>query len=716
MTRAAFFFELCTTRVFAPMSTAAPTLDAQPKSQPSRRKRILFAAFAVLLPIAGLTCLEGVARLAGYGGYAPTLLRVGDSPRGTVVITDKSGPASYFYSNRDRPGAIDENTFLSPKPPGTIRVVLSGESAMKGFPEPRAFSAGSFLQRMLEDLWPNKKVEIVNIGTTAISSFPMLEILTEALDYEPDLVVIYGGNNEFFGAYGVASLNRAGRSPTAMRLQRVVRSLGLVQWVTALFDKPKSREGKTLMEVMMAQSAIAPDDPLRADAASNLYANVSEMIRRCRVRNVPVIVCTLPANERDLAPLGAADLSRVPEGARARVQAAMESGLADAETRPAQAVLALQEVLKAAPNLAHAHFALGRAKFALGDKAGASAEFQAAINLDPMPWRAPAAENDSLRRATSEQGAALCDLQQAFRDASPGGCIGWELMDDHVHPTLAGQALVARAIVRTLVGMKGSLAVDPAAVAKLPDDETYARQLGDNIYDRYGVAHTVRILCAIPFFASSNPGALSRFDALVKELQSQMPASALTAAQEWQKPQLHRTGQQRPISGVVARAFVRDGDFAKAEPLFDVATRCVPPFSDWNLEYTYFLLASREKLRGRLSDEDRRIGLDAIDRGKFLRVHGRGQSGMVDRHIGRLYQLVGDFASSIPHLRAAREQLSGMDRVAADAALFDAYIRTGNTAAARELAQDGVTNSGEYSRFYVQMMERLSSATSRPAA
>ena len=35
----------------------------------------------------------------------------------------------------------------------------------------------------------------------------------------------------------------------------------------------------------------------------------------------------------------------------------------------------------------------------------------------------------------------LVDLQKAFREASAGGCVGWELMDDHVHPSLLGQAL-----------------------------------------------------------------------------------------------------------------------------------------------------------------------------------------------------------------------------------------------------------------------------------
>ena len=69
-----------------------------------------------------------------------------------------------------------------------------------------ALGLAAFLQLMLQDAWPDRRVEVINLGTTAIASFPVLGITTEALDYEPDLVVVYTGHNEFFGTYGVASV------------------------------------------------------------------------------------------------------------------------------------------------------------------------------------------------------------------------------------------------------------------------------------------------------------------------------------------------------------------------------------------------------------------------------------------------------------------------------------------------------------------------------
>src|SRR5439155_15127526 len=111
-------------------------------------------------------------------------------------------------------------------------------------------------------------------------------------------------NNEFYGAYGVASLHRAGTSPAGMRLVRAARGLGLGQWLEGLMAPPVSETaGRALrvMEAVAGDRQIGPDDPLRRAAARTLRAHLAEMVALCGRRRVPVIVCTVPVNERGLA-------------------------------------------------------------------------------------------------------------------------------------------------------------------------------------------------------------------------------------------------------------------------------------------------------------------------------------------------------------------------------------------------------------------------------
>jgi lysophospholipase L1-like esterase len=628
---------------------------------------MLFSAVLIALPFVLLLAAEGVLRLFGHGGNAPVFRKAGPVAGGSLVITDQNGAISYFFANRDRPGYNDQYQFLEPKGTNTFRIFTVGESALKGFPQPRNLASTAFLQAMLQDAWPHQKVEVINLGTTAVASYPVLGMLTEALAFAPDLVVIYTGHNEFFGTYGVASIGRAGGKPWLLGVTRLVHSLALVQAWTKLTAAPTPAGSFTLMERMVGRAYVAPEDWSRTAAANNLYHNVHEMLRRCQARGVPVLVCTQPSNERDLAPIG----QERPGDVSAR-----------AEFHRAQSLYASQQ-------FAEAHLA-----------------FQKARDLDPMPWRATSAANAALRRAAQELNAPVCDVEAAFHANSPGGSIGWELMDDHVHPTLRGQALIAEAIVQSLSRLTGAVSLSAEARARIGDWESYAERLGDNKYDRYAVAHTMRVIFDVPFMRETNPGGYQRFLRLASELEQAESPELQTVMREYQSVRPH-AGGKRPITGMVARQFMREQRIDEALKYFQIAQQSVPEYTSWHMEYVYFALACREKLAGQLSEAERDLARREIEQGKFLLQRGFSQTGLTERYTGRLHQLRGEFAEAIPFLNASRQKLSGFDLVAADQALFTSLVKTGRRDEARKLAENGIANSGQYAGFYQQMLELL---------
>lgn len=689
------------------MSTAGTeSPQAEPPRPPKRARRWAFRLAAMAIPVVLLALVELALRTFGYGGYAPVLKPVGPFHGGTLVTTYQRGAASYFYANRSKPGSINDTAFITPKPRGTVRIMMLGESAAKGFPQSPAFAATAFLDAMLSDIWPGRSVEVLNFGTTAIASFPVLDMLREAVQFEPDLCIIYCGNNEFYGAYGVASLHRAGSTPAAIRFQRWLRSLALVQFVERLSTRSEATDNKTLMEAVVGRSHLSPHDPLRDAAERNLYEHVSAMIDVCNSNHIPVIVCTPPANERDLAPLGRSEDPELPAAQADRIRSLMTQAVAQTPTQPAKAIESYKEVLALAPDLAEAHFALGTILSRQRDFAAAASQFQAAIDDDPMPWRATSAQVDAIRRAAKDRNAVLCDLVKVFREASPGGAMGWELMDDHVHPSLDGQAALAAAIVRSMSAIDGPARVSPEDAQKLKSSADYTRQLGDNIYDRYGVAHTVRVLCTIPFFKETNPDALKRFEDTCRDLELRMSPAAMQAARDFQKPQTHR-GAQRPIAGMVGKALIREGRFADAEPLFAVALRCLSPWSSWHIEYTYFYLACRSRNGKPLSDSDRDLAAAAIERGQFLLNQRASESGATERYMGRLHQLRGEQEKAVPLLEIARKKVPRPDLFATDQALLEAYIATRRFDEARIIARQGAESAGEYAETYRKVLESL---------
>jgi tetratricopeptide (TPR) repeat protein len=549
-----------------------------------------------------------------------------------------------------------------------VRIFIVGESAAKGYPQPRNLSMAAFLQAMLGDAWPEKKVEVISLGTTAVASFPLVYLTREAVRYEPDLLVFYVGNNEFFGAYGVASINSFGTLPTwALPWMRAIRGLGVVQAVEGLV-RGKADENRSLMEQMVGKTVIPADSPLRVAAARNLETHLGRMLDAAAAAGVPAVVCTTASNESGLAPLG-------------------EGG--EAARRFAEATRSAAE----------------------GDKTAARKGFLAARDLDTMPWRPITATEQAIRRAAEARGSVLCDIAEVFRGLSPEAATGWDLLDDHVHLSLRGQAEVARAVIAAMAGLPESVRIDPDRAEALPDWKAYAERLGTNEWDDYRVNHTLRVLFGVPFMKRTNQAAYEKFEANCKQVENQMTPAVREAAREWQSFRPH-AGGLRPLTGMVARVLLRENKPAEAERLYAIAQRQVPDYTSWYLEYVYFTLACRQQVHGRLTDEDLEEANRAIAQGRFLLRRGYSQTGMTERYVGRLHQLRGEWRESIEPLLAARGRLAGTDLVACDQAIVQAYLKVGDVAAARRIVDQGRRNAGRLANAYTAMAAAIDAAGS----
>ena len=644
-----------------------PTTTKRPPLTP--RKRIAFTLGALAIPFLALALLEGALRLAGFGGYHPLFQTLGPAPNGgSVVATDSRGLGAFFFRNPKSGGTFRPSAFIDPKPANTFRVLLIGGSAVKGYPHTRAFAPSTFLEAMLADAWPDKAVEVINLGCTAAASFPALEILRAALRYEPDLVVVYSGHNEFFGAYGVASLNTVARSHTTIVLMHRLRSLAIVQAADALVRRPPRKanpDAQMLMDAMVGESHIAPNDPIRLDAADNLRANITAMVAACARHHVPVIVCTLPVNERGLAPLGVFDDAALATPDRTRLEAINRR----ADSLIDFGVGALQPDLewatKTAPDDARAWWLLARALDESGKPTEALAGFQRAVDLDPMPWRATSSQNDAIRAAAATGADCLADVQAAFRAQSPEGATGWEFMVDHVHMSIEGEALAARAIVDAMATIPDArVRLSSDALARVRPTASYVESLGASDFEHYAVAYRMSRLFELPFFADTNAHAQRLMDDRLRALDARMTPDESRAADAWRDPKIN-PGYTNPISAYLGRVYHDAGRYAAAAPCFRVAMNSFSPYTQRRLEFATLWLDSLRRAHGSLSDESLAAARDAAAQGQaMLALPDFAADPITQRFTGKLELLVGAPDRAIGHLLAAR------------ASMMDPYTRT----------------------------------------
>jgi len=102
-----------------------------------------------------------------------------------------AGPAAGGTLMRSaRPGSIPSE-FVLPKPSGTLRVFVAGESAAA-----LLGGANAELAAALRRAYPGRRVELINCGMGAYESRRIQGVVEEILDYGPDLLIVLSGNNE----------------------------------------------------------------------------------------------------------------------------------------------------------------------------------------------------------------------------------------------------------------------------------------------------------------------------------------------------------------------------------------------------------------------------------------------------------------------------------------------------------------------------------------
>ena len=375
-------------------------------------KTYLFKLVAICLPFLMIILLELSLRLFGYG-YDLGLFTEYESNKEFFVVNQHASKR-YFIDPAFAPTGNQE-LFKKKKASNTMRVFILGESTTVGYPY---FHNGSFHRWLLFRLmhtYPEKHFEIINLSLTAVNSYTIYGFAKELAGYEPDAVLIYTGQNEYYGGFGVASAQTIGGSPNVVNMLLQMRDMRTVQLILNSFRRtaaPVSHEDgntrMTRMELMVGSQQIPYQSQLYEKGLSQFRYNMDATIRELNKNNIPVFLSNLVSNVKDISPfLGAS-------GANEAYQAGQE--------------LWKEEKYNEA-----------------GDY------FLKAKELDELRFRAPEELNDIIVELCRKYSRAyFVNTVEEMVKQSSHQVLGDELFTDHVHPNLKGYALMAKAFYRAM--------------------------------------------------------------------------------------------------------------------------------------------------------------------------------------------------------------------------------------------------------------------------
>ena len=187
---------------------------------------------------------------------------------------------------------------------------------MVGFPFYKNGSFPRILKHRLSKTFPDKNIEVINTGMTAVNSYTLWDLTDKIIEQEPDLVIIYAGHNEYYGALGAGSSVFMGNHPFLVRTYLKLKHLRVFQLLENAYSeiiKSNAKEGyqvgeTTLMEVMAREQQIPYKSEVYQAGIDQFRSNFQKIISKYQAHDVPVILSTLVSNEKDIAPFISADL------------------------------------------------------------------------------------------------------------------------------------------------------------------------------------------------------------------------------------------------------------------------------------------------------------------------------------------------------------------------------------------------------------------------
>ncbi|MFZ0453986.1 MAG: tetratricopeptide repeat protein [Ignavibacteriaceae bacterium] len=421
------------------------------------KKKNIFRVILFLIPFLFLFSLEIILRLIGYGPDLSIVAKIQRNGKEYYTMNQLVGNR-YFNENRlfYRKGSHD--FFEVNKSPNTIRVFCFGASTMAGFPYEYDAIPSEFLRDRLIDAFPYKNIEVINTAIAATNSYTVSEFVNELSHYKPDLFIIYMGQNEFYGAFGVGSTISIGKSrwliKTFLWLQQFKTFLFLKNIVSSIsnYFKPSNvNEDKILMEQMVKNNSIKYNGSDFLIAENTFEDNYQEVIETAKKNKIPVIISTLVTNEKDLAPFVSIYSDNLNDSLKNKFNNYLAAGINYRKKGDyTNALKSFNKSIAIDSTPADVHYQIGVCEELTKNYEKAKRQFTLAKNLDGLRFRAPSVFNRVIRKLSNQYKVPLSDVNKSFQGSSPYGIIGKELLVDHVHPNIKGYFLLAKTWFQTI--------------------------------------------------------------------------------------------------------------------------------------------------------------------------------------------------------------------------------------------------------------------------
>lgn len=358
-----------------------------------------------------------------------------------------------FFAPESFPAKKDDNTY---------RIFCLGGSTVQGRPWSKETSFTTFLELALNEADSNTNWEVINCGGVSYASYRLVPILQECLQYEPDLIILCTGHNEFLEDRTYGHIKNA--SPILAVPQRWFGGLRTYTLVRSVVGRvtgqsaeslPENRpqlggETQPILDYHDSLQAYHRDAEWREGVIAHYESNLARMVSLTEQADVPKVVVLPPSNLGDSPPFK----SEHREGISASDRDTFDRLFAEARDRYrtdlSGAIANLKAAIQVDDQYAAVWYELGQCYRTKGVAYQAREAFVRARDEDICPLRILSPMEAALKKVVQETDTPWLDAHALLEADCRQHILDGKRLIDHVHPTIPSYQKIADALVEKL--------------------------------------------------------------------------------------------------------------------------------------------------------------------------------------------------------------------------------------------------------------------------
>ncbi len=385
---------------------------------------IKYILFSCIICSFVFVCIESLLKVTGFSFY-PNDLRFVLSEDYKVFMPDRG--KRFYATNPRKSGIFVEQSFAVNKAKHAYRIFILGGSSINYL---KHFDA---LKDKLETARPDKVFEIINAGGLSYGTNRLLLVFQEILEYQPDLIILYSGHNEFEEEclkteFKKTVFTRLNESLVSFRLYQLaskihytIRSFWFTSYAAARNRQIINPVFPPDTRVTWGRSFNERDKRLIYE---NYLYNIETMARIAKDKSINLIISTVAYNQIGTPPFYSFRYGTFGNFKKQAVPRLIEKSLHESTQDP------------------FCEYAIGEFFYQKENFPEAKKHLEDAFILDAQPHRANRIINAMVRRTAIQYNVPLIDMEERILASSTGSVASLKLFSDHCHLNEKGQLIL----------------------------------------------------------------------------------------------------------------------------------------------------------------------------------------------------------------------------------------------------------------------------------